>query len=549
MALHRRNGAPYGKNFSDFGKNGSVAYSNGHHKSNGVHSTASAPCEPKAYQANFRESFEEATLLTAFLTYFGYIVLALVGYVRDFFRNLGLSKNLAAQESPQLASFVPLYQDFDSFFTRHMYRKLRDNWNVPIASLPGAKFDLWERYSDDHFWSFKHSGTTKPAINIGSYNYLGFAENHGPRTDAVENTTRYYGNGVCSSRQELGNLAIHEDLERHIAEFCGQEDAITFGMGFATNALNIPSLMGKGCLIVSDRLNHSSLVLGIRLSGASVRVFEHNNMESLEKLLRKAIVDGQPRTHRPWKKILIIVEGIYSMEGSVVRLPEVIALKKKYKCYLYLDEAHSIGAIGETGRGVIEYFGLNPKDVDIMMGTFTKSFGGAGGYIAGSKNMVDHIRIHSHSSTYASSTPAPVVEQVLSTLKTIMGKDGTTVGQERIQALKRNTQYFRKRMRDMGFIVYGNDDSPVVPILLYMPAKIGCFARECRKRGLAVVVVGFPATPIIEGRARICLSAAHSMEMLEEALRILDEVGDLLGVKYSTRHQVEDKTDTKTKAD
>lgn len=536
MALHRRNGTPFGKGNHDLRKNGSVAYTNGHHKSNGTHLASHEKPHPKVPSvSDFEESFEEVALLTAFLTYLGFIVLALVGYARDILLKLGLDKDRSAQESKRLKSFTPLYQDFDSFFTRHMYRKIRDNWNVPIASLPSAHFDLLERYSDDHCWSFKLTGTTRQVMNIGSYNYLGFAENHGPRTDAVEKSTRHYGNGICSTRQELGSLALHRELEQGIAEFCGQEDAITFGMGFATNSLNIPSLMGKGCLIVSDRLNHASLVLGVRLSGASVKVFEHNNMESLEKLLKKAIVEGQPRTQRPWKKILIIVEGIYSMEGSIVRLPEVIALKKKYKCYLYLDEAHSIGAIGPTGRGVVEYFGLNPRDIDIMMGTFTKSFGGSGGYIAGSKELVDSIRIHSHSAAYASPIPAPVAEQVLSTLRTITGEDGTSVGQDRIQTLRRNTRYFRRRMKELRYIVYGNEDSPVVPVLLYEPAKIGCFARECRKRGLAVVVVGFPATPIIEGRARICLSASHTREMLDQALKILDEVGDELGLKFSKR--------------
>ncbi|XP_030854251.1 serine palmitoyltransferase 2 [Strongylocentrotus purpuratus] len=544
MALHRRNGTPFGKGNHDLRQNGSVAYTNGHHKSNGTVLTdeTAHPKASKVGKKDFSESFEEVELLTALVTYMSYIILALVGYCRDILMRLGIDKDKAAQESPKLKAFTPLYQDFDSFFTRHMYRKVRDNWNVPIAGLPGAESDLLERYSDDNFWSFKLTGTTRKVINIGSYNYLGFAENHGPRSDAVVASTQYYGNGVCSSRQELGTLALTVELEKLVAEFLGQEDAITFGMGFATNSLNIPSIMGRGCLIVSDRLNHASLVLGVRLSGATVKVFEHNNMESLEKLLKMAIAEGQPRTHRPWKKILIIVEGIYSMEGSIVKLPEVIAIKKKYKCYLYLDEAHSIGALGPTGRGVVEYFGLDYRDVDVMMGTFTKSFGGSGGYIAGSKELVDYIRVNSHSATYASSTSAPVVEQVLSTLKTIMGRDGTTVGQDRVEALKRNTQYFRRRLREMGFVVYGNDDSPVVPVLMYLPAKMTCFARECRKRGLAVVIVGFPATPIIEGRARICLSAAHTRQMLDEALKIMDEVGEELGVKYS-RHPLPPLTD------
>ena len=190
---------------------------------------------------------------------------------------------------------------------------------------------------------------------------------------------------MCSSRREVGTIPMHSELEKLTAQFLGVEDAIVFGMGFATNSLNLPTLISPGCLIVSDEKNHASIILGIRLSGATVRVFKHNNMKSLEKVLQTAVYYGQPKTGQPWKKILIIVEGVFSMEGSIVRLPEIIALKKKYKAYLYLDEAHSIGAMGPRGRGAIDYFGVDPKDVDILMGTFTKSFASSGGYIAGPK--------------------------------------------------------------------------------------------------------------------------------------------------------------------
>uniref|UniRef100_A0A4W5NRS6 serine C-palmitoyltransferase n=1 Tax=Hucho hucho TaxID=62062 RepID=A0A4W5NRS6_9TELE len=307
----------------------------------------------------------------------------------------------------------------------------------------------------------------------------------------------------------------HEEMEELAAKFLGVESAMAFGMGFATNSMNIPALTGKGCLILSDELNHASLVLGARLSGSTIRVFKHNNMQSLEKMLRDAIVHGQPRTHRPWKKILILVEGIYSMEGSIVRLPEVIALKKRYRAYLYLDEAHSIGALGPGGRGVVDYFGLDPRDVDVMMGTFTKSFGAAGGYIGGRRELTEYLRSHSHSAVYAASMSPPVVEQIIASMKCIMGEDGTTLGRDRVQQLAENTLYFRRRLTEMGFIIYGNNDSPVVPMMLYMPAKIGAFGREMLKRNIGVVVVGFPATPIIESRARFCISAAHTKDMLD----------------------------------
>jgi len=399
----------------------------------------------------------------------------------------------------------------------------------PISSCPGPEVDLMDRVTDNGWWSFRFTGTTTRALNLGSYNYLGFAENSGTCTDRVEESTLQYGCGVTSTRHELGNTILHRDLETLVSDFLGVDAAMIFGMGFATNSMNIPALVGKGCLILSDELNHASIILGARLSGAHIKVFKHNNMADLERKLREYIINGQPLTHQSWKKILIIVEGIYSMEGSIVKLPEVIALKKKYKAYLYLDEAHSFGAMGPTGRGIVDYWGCDPRDVDILMGTFSKSFDGAGGYIAGSKSLVDYLRTHSHSSCYATSMSPCVAQQITTSMKLVMGHKG----QQRVNQLAWNTRYFRRHLYDMGFIVYGNMDSPVVPLLLYCPAKIAAFSRECEKRGVATVVVGFPATPIVESRVRFCLSAAHTKEMLDKALAVINEVGDLLFLKYS----------------
>uniref|UniRef100_A0A8C8HU65 serine C-palmitoyltransferase n=1 Tax=Oncorhynchus tshawytscha TaxID=74940 RepID=A0A8C8HU65_ONCTS len=471
------------------------------------------------YNKAFVEQFEETPLLVAVLTYMGYGILTIFGYLRDFLRHWGMEKCHVAREREEQKDFVPLYQDFENFYTRNLYMRIRDNWNRPICSVPGAKMDLLERASKDYNWTFQHTGKlVKDVINMGSYNYLGFAENTGRCADAATESTHHYGVGVGSTRYEMGNLDIHEELEQLVARFLGVESSMAFGMGFATNSMNIPALAGKGCLILSDELNHASLVLGARLSGSIIRVFKHNNMVSLEKLLRDAIVHGQPRTRRPWKKILILVEGIYSMEGSIVRLPEVIALKKRYKAFLYLDEAHSIGALGPRGGGVVDYFALDPKDVDIMMGTFTKSFGAAGGYIGGKRELIDYLRSHSHSAIYATSMSPPVSQQIITSMKIIMGEDGTTLG-EFTQQLSENTTYFRRKLREMGFIIYGNDDSPVVPMMLYMPAKIGAFGREMLKRNIGTVVVGFPATPIIESRARFCVSAAHTRDILDTRVR------------------------------
>ncbi|XP_038592874.1 serine palmitoyltransferase 3 [Micropterus salmoides] len=505
---------------------------------NGCHNKRekNGPGTGVASRQHRQESFEQAPIYVAVMTYLGFGIVTLFGYLRDFLRAVGLEKCHLAQEREEQKDFVPLYQDFENFYTRNLYMRVRDNWNRPICSLPGPVFDLMERVSDDYNWTFRLTGRTiHNVINMGSYNYLGFAENNADFLRTVADKIRYYGVGVCSTRQEIGNLSIHEELEQLVADFLGVESSMAFGMGFATNSMNIPAIVGKGCLILSDELNHTSLILGARLSGATIRVFKHNNMHSLEKMLREAVCSGQPRTHRPWRKILIMVEGIYSMEGSVVRLPEIIALKKKYKAYLYLDEAHSIGAVGPSGRGVTELFDVNPDDVDVMMGTFTKSFGAAGGYIAGKKELVDYLRSHSHSAVYASAMSPPITEQIIRAIRCIMGKDGSTEGIRRIRQLAENTRYFRARLKEMGFIIYGHNDSPVVPILLYMPGKVVAFAREMLERKIGVVVVGFPATPITEARARFCLSAAHTRVMLNQVLHHLNEVGDTLCLKFSRK--------------
>ncbi|XP_077172235.1 serine palmitoyltransferase 3 isoform X2 [Paroedura picta] len=486
------------------------------------------------YKRPFKESFEQAPMYVNVLTFIGFTVGTLFGYFRDFLRGFGLQRCNFATEREEQKDFVPLYQDFENFYKRNLYMRIRDNWDRPICSVPGPQFDMMERVSDNYNWTFRFTGRTiKNVINMGSYNYLGFAETDANALRTVCAVLNDYGAGVCSTRQEMGNLDKHVELENLVARFLGVEAAMAFGMGFATNSMNIPALVGKGCLILSDELNHSSLVLGARLSGATIRVFKHNNTKSLEKLLREAVIHGQPRSRRAWKKILILVEGIYSMEGSIVRLPEIVALKRKYKAYLYLDEAHSIGAVGPTGRGVVEYFGMDPDDIDVLMGTFTKSFGASGGYIAGRKELVDYIRTHSHSATYAAAICPPVAEQIIRAMKSVMGLDGNTEGLLRVRQLAENTRYFRRRLHELGFIIYGNEDSPVVPLLVYVPGKLGAFSRRMLSKNIGVVIVGFPATSLTESRARFCVSAAHTREMLEKVLQALDELGDFLNLKYS----------------
>ena len=203
---------------------------------------------------------------------------------------------------------------------------------------------------------------------------------------------------------------------------------------------------------------------------------------------------------------------------------------KKYKAYVYLDEAHSIGAMGATGRGITEHAGVDTSEVDVMMGTFTKSFGGMGGYIAGSKDLIEHIRKNSSGSIYGNSMSPVICKQIIRALDLIANSE---IGAKKIKALKDNSNYFRKGLTNLGLQVLGDYDSPVMPILLYNPTKIAAFSRECLKRGLAVVSVGFPATPIISSRARFCISAGHTKKSLDFALGVIDEVAGLMNLRYA----------------
>ncbi|KAI9224556.1 serine palmitoyltransferase [Blastocladiella britannica] len=491
----------------------------------------SPPQKKNAATLSEEDHLEEAPLFTLVTTYLGYLVLIAFGHVRDFF-----GKRLHPKQYSHLLSYkgyAPLVSDFDSFYQRRLYVRIRDCFNRPITNVPGRHVTLLDRYSTDGNKTFTLTGKTKKCLNLSSYNYLGFAQAEGPCADAVEAAVIKYGVSVASPRNEGGTQDLHQELERTVARFLGTEDAMCISMGFATNSTALPALVSKGCLILSDELNHASLVFGARLSQAAVRVFKHNDPADLERTLRDAIANGQPRTHRPWKKILVVVEGLYSMEGSIYRLPEVVALKDRYKFYLYVDEAHSIGALGKRGRGICDYHNVDPRKVDVHMGTFTKSFGAAGGYIAGSRALVNHMRNRCHAPLYAETIPVPVAQQIITSTKIMMGEDGTSDGQRRIAVLSSNARYFSQSLRKLGFIVYGSEDSPVVPLLLFNPAKIPAFSRECLARGIAVVVVGAPATPIVSSRVRFCLSAAHSKEDLDRVLEVVSEVGDRLQLKVS----------------
>ena len=318
---------------------------------------ASAPPAPPKEKDHI-----DPSLAIAAHAYSGYVYLFARGYFLDFlqlvvwalcfWRRLGGSAAAARdpRAGPPIAAKYgpPFNSGWVIFYTRRLYKRIEDCWNRPIAGEAATKIDvcLRERDGRGDAAPLVRTGELKRCLNLGSYNYLGFGGVDPICTPAVIRTLRTYGVSACSSRMEAGSTPVHAELESTVATFLEKDAAIVIGMGFATNSFVIPVLVdpqghGKGVLLISDALNHSSIVEGVRGSGAKVQPFAHNSMEHLEAVLRNATERGQP-SGAPWRKIIILVEGIYSMEGEFAKLREIVALKKKYNAYLYLDEAHSI---------------------------------------------------------------------------------------------------------------------------------------------------------------------------------------------------------------
>lgn len=416
-----------------------------------------------AFVYNQHSPHEEPVIpsFAAFTTYLGYAVLIVCGHVRDilsrFFRRGRYLRGhrTASFACDDLNRYAPLLKSWENFYTRRLYHRIQDCFNRPIASSPGANISVLERVSRDgnktmellgpldqletcsqkdlyrkgaYYETTVDNRVARHCLNLGSYNYLGFADDWQKTCQQdVMGSLQDLPVSVSSSRTEFGTTSLHRQVEMTVSRFLGKEDTLVLNMGFNTNATTIPALVTHGDLLISDQLNHTSIINGARASGAAIRTFSHNDTSHLDAILREAIIMGQPRTRRPWGKIMVIVEGIYSMEGEYCDLRNVVRVAKKYGAYVYLDEAHSIGAMGMTGRGCSEYTGVDTADIDIMMGTFTKSFGGMGGYISASRDVIGHLRKTCAASAYHNSLSPVVCQQIITSFKVRV-----IVSQERI---------------------------------------------------------------------------------------------------------------------
>ncbi|EFC44293.1 serine C-palmitoyltransferase [Naegleria gruberi] len=476
--------------------------------------------------------------LTLFLTHTNLLIVFILGKISDLFHILfiGPIDKTNYERFPDEASKKPLVDD--DFFVRRIYGKCSDCFHRPIASRPSSHIQVMMRNPNtERVANIDTNGKLKSCLNMASYNYLGFSESPSHVVDQVLESFDKYGVASGSAYSEYGYTPIHRELEKRVARFIGKESAMVVSMGFATNSTVIPLLAPtRDCLILSDSLNHSSIVNGTRASEGTPTVlrFRHNDMDHLEKLLRKNIIDGQPGpgNRKPWKKIIVIVEGIYSMEGEIVNLKRVVELKKQYKFHLYVDEAHSCGALGKTGRGVCEQQNVDPKDIDILMGTFTKSFNSVGGYISGDAEVIDYLKKSCFGLIYGTSISIPCAQQALSALTCIMGEDNTSIGKEKLDQLSFNTNYFGDSLKKLGFEIISDRDSPVIVMMIYHLTKLIAFSRICLERGIAIVIVGAPACPTALARVRFCISSAHTKKDLDDCLVELERIGNDTMTRY-----------------
>lgn len=346
-------------------------------------------------------------------------------------------------------------------------------------------------------------------INFCSYNYLDLSGD--PRVaSAAQSAIEKYGTSVSASRIVSGERPIHRELEAAISEFLGTEDAIVFVGGFSTNEDTIAHLMGKGDVIFYDEYIHKSAQLGAAMSGAKARPFSHNDLDSLETALQAHRAQG--------KNALIVVEGVYSMDGDICDLPKLVELKQRYQALLMVDEAHSIGVLGKTGRGVAEHFGVSPDDVDIWMGTLSKSFASCGGYIAGNGELVEYLRYTAPGFVYSVGLAPPMAAAALKSIHLVQEEP------YRVAQLHSRVSMFHKLAREAEFNVGGaNEASAVLPVIVGRPDRTIALSRALMDKGVLALPIGYPAVSKTKARIRFFISCSHTDDDIRRTVEIISD--------------------------
>jgi glycine C-acetyltransferase len=353
----------------------------------------------------------------------------------------------------------------------------------------------------------------KPVINFCANKYLGLA-NHPRLIHAAKSAIDQYGIGPGAVRTIAGTMSLHKQLEARLAEFKGVEDVITLQSGFTANLATIPALVGQGDAILSDQLNHASIIDGCRLSRARIIAYEHNNVADLREKLKSAQASGE------YQRYLIVSDGVFSMDGDIAPLPDLYEVAQEFNCLLMVDDAHGEGVLGRGGRGIVDHFGLHGK-VDIEVGTMSKAFGVVGGIVAGKKVIIDWLRQRGRPFLFSSAMTVPDTAACLEAVDLL--EEST----ELVERLWANAQIFKQGMQALGFDT-GHSQTPIVPVMLGDAKLAQEFSRQLFAQGVFAMAIGYPTVAQGKARIRVMNTAAHTNSDIEEALAVFEKVGKSL---------------------
>jgi 8-amino-7-oxononanoate synthase len=353
----------------------------------------------------------------------------------------------------------------------------------------------------------------KSYLNFASYDYIGL-NGEADVSAAAKAAIDVYGTSVSASRPTAGDRPLHRELERELAALYEADDALCFVSGHGTNVSVVGELLGRGDLIVFDSLCHNSIVLGTKLSDATRKSFPHNDMAALDRLLTEC--------RHNYERVLVVVEGLYSMDGDIALLPELVEIKQRHEAWLMVDEAHALGVLGKTGRGVFEHFDGAPSGVDIWMGTLSKSLSGCGGYIAGSRQLIEILKFHASSFMFSVGMSPPVAAAALAALQKMRREP------ERVAALQLNGAHFVEECRTLGLDSGLSAGFAVGIVLIGDSLRTAKLAERLFERGINTIPVTYPAVPMRSARLRFFLTSDHTRDQISEALRVTREAIDRL---------------------
>ncbi len=358
----------------------------------------------------------------------------------------------------------------------------------------------------------------KRVINLASNNYLGLT-NHPKLREAAIDAIRKYGVGSGAVRTIAGTMRIHMELEEKIARFKNVEACVVFQSGFTANAGTVSSILGKGDFILSDELNHASIIDGARLSGAKIKVFRHKDVAHAEELLQE--IENEPG-HK-----LVITDGVFSMDGDIGPVDRLAALAEKYGAIMMVDDAHASGVLGRNGRGTVDHFGCHGR-VDLQVGTLSKAIGSLGGYVCGSRDLIDYLYHRARPFLFSTSHPPSVAASCIAAFDLLEEEP------ERIERLWENTRYFKEQLGAAGFDIGGvttpASETPITPIILGDGKKTMEFSRALFDAGLMATGIAFPTVPEGKARIRTIMTSEHTREQIDASLEILSGTAKRMGL-------------------